>query len=323
MEHKTWWKCIPYGPRIDYVSFQNNELVFVLAIEKLLELETPPQGDLDADAPLRAEPDPLAPDLARHLRARDRGDLDVLVRVPRARAAARPVRARRRLPDAHALLPGRRARRGHPARLLPRVPPLHRGLPEVDGRLRGDALAQRDLARAHRGDRPALGRRRDRARPVRPGAARAPASTGTCAATSPTSRTARSTSRAGLPERRRLRPLPRAHGRDARVGPDRRPVPRPARGHGGRAVDRGRPQGRAAAAARAPHVDGVADPPLQARHRGLPRARGRGLRDDRVAARRARLLRRLGRRAEAVARQVPRAVVRRPARRPRPACRTR
>ena len=41
MEHKTWWKCIPYGPRIDYVSFQNNELVFVLAVEQLLDLEVP------------------------------------------------------------------------------------------------------------------------------------------------------------------------------------------------------------------------------------------------------------------------------------------
>ena len=41
MEHKTWWKCIPYGPRIDYVSFQNNELVFVLAVEQLLDVEVP------------------------------------------------------------------------------------------------------------------------------------------------------------------------------------------------------------------------------------------------------------------------------------------
>jgi NADH-quinone oxidoreductase subunit D len=41
MEQKTWWKGITYAPRIDYVSFQNNELVFVLAIEKLLGLETP------------------------------------------------------------------------------------------------------------------------------------------------------------------------------------------------------------------------------------------------------------------------------------------
>jgi NADH-quinone oxidoreductase subunit D len=41
MEAKTYWKGITYAPRIDYVSFQNNELVFVLAVEKLLEMETP------------------------------------------------------------------------------------------------------------------------------------------------------------------------------------------------------------------------------------------------------------------------------------------
>jgi NADH-quinone oxidoreductase subunit D len=44
MEAKTWWKAITYAPRIDYLAFQNNELVFVLAIEKLLELETPPKA---------------------------------------------------------------------------------------------------------------------------------------------------------------------------------------------------------------------------------------------------------------------------------------
>jgi NADH-quinone oxidoreductase subunit D len=41
MENKTWWKGITYAPRIDYVAFQNNELVFVLAIEKLLGIEVP------------------------------------------------------------------------------------------------------------------------------------------------------------------------------------------------------------------------------------------------------------------------------------------
>jgi NADH-quinone oxidoreductase subunit D len=41
MEQKTWWKAITYAPRIDYVSFQNNELAFVLAVEKLLALEVP------------------------------------------------------------------------------------------------------------------------------------------------------------------------------------------------------------------------------------------------------------------------------------------
>ena len=41
MEQKSWWKAITYSPRIDYLSFQNNELVFVLAVEKLLGLEVP------------------------------------------------------------------------------------------------------------------------------------------------------------------------------------------------------------------------------------------------------------------------------------------
>jgi NADH-quinone oxidoreductase subunit D len=44
MEQKTWWKAITYPERIDYVSFQNNELVFVLAIEKLLGVEVPPKA---------------------------------------------------------------------------------------------------------------------------------------------------------------------------------------------------------------------------------------------------------------------------------------
>jgi NADH-quinone oxidoreductase subunit D len=44
MEDKTWWKAITYPERIDYVSFQNNELVFVLAIEKLLGIEPPPKA---------------------------------------------------------------------------------------------------------------------------------------------------------------------------------------------------------------------------------------------------------------------------------------
>ncbi|MGZ4365367.1 MAG: NADH dehydrogenase (quinone) subunit D [Gaiellaceae bacterium] len=41
MEQKSWWKAITYAPRIDYLAFQNNELVFVLAVEKMLGLEVP------------------------------------------------------------------------------------------------------------------------------------------------------------------------------------------------------------------------------------------------------------------------------------------
>ena len=41
MEDKSWWKSVTYAPRIDYVSFFANELLYVLAIEKLLGLEVP------------------------------------------------------------------------------------------------------------------------------------------------------------------------------------------------------------------------------------------------------------------------------------------
>ncbi len=44
MEAKTWWKCVTYPERIDYVSFQNNEYVFVAAVEKLLGLPIPPKA---------------------------------------------------------------------------------------------------------------------------------------------------------------------------------------------------------------------------------------------------------------------------------------
>jgi NADH-quinone oxidoreductase subunit D len=44
MEQKTWWKAMTYPERIDYVAFQNNGLVFVLAVERLLEIAVPPKA---------------------------------------------------------------------------------------------------------------------------------------------------------------------------------------------------------------------------------------------------------------------------------------
>ena len=44
IEQKSYWKAITYPARIDYLSFQQNELVFVLAIEKLLGVEPPPKA---------------------------------------------------------------------------------------------------------------------------------------------------------------------------------------------------------------------------------------------------------------------------------------
>ena len=84
---------------------------------------------------------------------------------------------------------------------------------------------------------------------------------------------------------------------------------RPARGP----VHHRGPQGRAAAAPRAGDLDGGADPPLQARDRGLPRPAGRGLLPDRGPARRARLLRALRRLVQARARAHARPELRQPA----------
>ena len=60
-------------------------------------------------------------------------------------------------------------------------------------------------------------------------------------------------------------------------------------------------------------VDGSADPPLQDRDRGLPRAGRPGVRERRGAARRDRLPPRLRRRHPALSRALPRSVVRQPA----------
>ena len=114
---------------------------------------------------------------------------------------------------------------------------------------------------------------------------------------------------AGRDRGRQLRPLPRARRGDARVAEDHRAgARRAARGP----VHHHQPQGRAAAAPRAGHLDGGADPPLQARDRGLPGAAGRGLRGDRVAARRARLLRARRRLRQARARAHARPELREP-----------
>ena len=194
MEQKTWWKGVTYPARVDYVSFQYNELVYVLAVEKLLQLAGAAQGDLDADGARRAGADPLAPRLPRHLRARDRGDLDVLVLLPRARPGARPLRDGHRDAHAHALLPGRRPRRGHPARLLRRGAQVLRADAEGGRRVRGDPQLEQDLARAD-GRRRRCSRPRTRSRSARRGRTCAPpASTGTCASASRTSPTTRSTS---------------------------------------------------------------------------------------------------------------------------------
>jgi len=44
IEHKTYLQSVPYFDRLDYVAPQNQEHAFVLAVEKLLQLEVPPRA---------------------------------------------------------------------------------------------------------------------------------------------------------------------------------------------------------------------------------------------------------------------------------------
>ena len=79
--------------------------------------------------------------------------------------------------------------------------------------------------------------------------------------------------------RRQLRPLLRAPQRNPRVDQD---DPPDRRAHAGRRLPGPGPQGHPAAAGPYRREHGGADPPLQDLHRGLPRARGGGLRGHRV-----------------------------------------
>ena len=294
MEQKTWWKAITY-PRAHRLRLasRTTSTSSSRAVEKLLGLEIPPKAVW-----MRT----LLCELNRihsHLvwlgtSALELGAISMFWYAFREREQILDLfELVAGLPHAHAVLPGRRPRRGHPARLLSRGAQVLRVDAEGGRRVR-DApdAATRSGSSAPKGSAccPPTTRSRSASR-ARCCAPRA--STGTCARSSRTSPTTRSTSDVPVFPEGDVYARYRVHmDGDARVGADHRAVPRPARAHGGRAVDRRRPQGRAAAAPGAPHVDGVADPPLQDRHRGLPRAGGRGLLRDRVAARRARLLRR-------------------------------
>ena len=317
MEQKTWWKAITYPERIDYLSYQANELVFVLAIEKLLGLEIPPKASW-----MRT----LLCELNRihsHLvwlgtSALELGAISMFWYC---------FREREQILDLFELVTGARMHTRYfqagglaediPRGFYPETRTFCDWMPHaVDDY---EALVNRNKIWLERtqgvgllsaADAIALGQ----SGPV----LRASGVDWDLRRVEPYLSYADCDFRVPVYQEGDVYARYRVHMEEMRrVGEDRRAVPRPTRADGRRAVDRRRPQGRAAAARGAAHLDGVADPSLQDRHRGLPRTRGRGLHDGRVAAGRARLLRRLGRRPEAVARQVPRPVVRRARRRPR------
>ena len=114
-EDKSYWKVIPVVERMDYLSYYFNATAFCGAVETLLEVEVPKRAQYLRVIHLELNR------IMSHLvwlgtSALDLGAISMLVvLLPRPRAAARPVRDVVRPAHAHALLPGRRRHRGHPA----------------------------------------------------------------------------------------------------------------------------------------------------------------------------------------------------------------
>ena len=217
-EDKAYWKVIPIVERMDYLSYYFNAMAYCGAVETLLEVEVPTRGAVPARDPSGAQPHRLASDLAGHQRAGPRRRVDLPVLPARARTDPRPVRDVLRRAHAHALLPGRRRDRGHPAGLrapAARVPQGHAG---ARRRVRRDPQRQPDRARAPARHLPAGRRDAAVARRDRPAAARRRQPLG-----SAQGRAVQLLRRLRLQDprrhgRRQLRPLRRAPRRDLRVG---------------------------------------------------------------------------------------------------------
>ena len=277
MEQKTWWKAIPYAPRMDYVSFQNNELVFVLAIEKLLGIEVPRKATWMRM--LLAELNRLHSHLVwLGTSGLELGAISMFWYC---------FRERETILDLFELVTGYRMhtryfQAGGLAEDVPRgfypecrkfVERMPGAIEQYEGLVDQNQIwleRTRDIGLLSAEDALALGQ------------------SGPVLRASGVDWDVRRDEpylaydevdfdvvvypHGDVYDRYRVRmDEMRESTRIIAQCLDRLEE------HGGRAVDRRRPQGRAAAARGAPHVDGVPDPPLQDRHRGLPRARGRGV----------------------------------------------
>ena len=306
-EQKTYWKGIPYAPRMDYVAFFANELAYVGAVERLIDIEVPPRAQWIRT--LFAELNRIHSHLIYlGTSAVEMGALSVFFYCLRERDSvldlfemATGVRMHDRYPQfggvAEDLPKGfyaecRRFCADMPKRIDEYLD-LLAGNPVWKSRYQGIGAIAAETAIAMGLSGPNL---------------RASGVPYDIRRSEPYLAYDQLQFDVDHPRgRRRLRPVHVPHARDVRVREARGAVPRldaVRPGHGRR------PQVRAAAEARAAHVDGVAHPPLQAGDRGLPGAARPGLPPGRVAAWGVRLLPGLRRRAEAVAGALPGAELR-------------
>ena len=268
-EDKSYWKAIPVVERMDYLAYFFNAYAFCGATETLLEVEVPPRAQY-----LRV----IHMELNRimsHLvwlgtSALDLGAMSMFWYCFRDRELILDLFEQSTGQRMHT----RYIQVGGVAEDIPRgwAEKLKEFTDQMPSRVDqyNDLLAQqRDRPAAPARHLPARRGGAAQARRHRPAAARrrqpvGPAQGDALQLLRPL--------RVQDPGRHRGRQLGSLRGprrRDLRVGEDHRAGDgRPARGP----LDHRRPQGRAAAAPRAGDLDGGADPPLQARHRGLPRA---------------------------------------------------
>ena len=130
MEFRTWTQGVTFCTRMDYLAPIFNETVYCLAVERLLgiEQEIPERATVHAGAHDGAEPDLLAHDGDRHVRAGTRRDHRPAVRAEGTGKGARPVRAHHGPADEPRLCPAGRGVPGPPARCPGRaqgVPACH------------------------------------------------------------------------------------------------------------------------------------------------------------------------------------------------------
>ena len=282
-EDKSYWKVIPVIERMDYLAYYFNAMAFCGAVETLLDLEVPPRAQYLRVHPPRAQPDHVPPRVARR--------------------PARSTSARSRCSGTASATASRSS-------TCSRCPPA-----SACTRATSRSAASSRTSR--------VGFAREGARVHRPDARRASTSSRRCStrtrSCSQRLRGVAAVDEETLLDLGVTGPLLRATGNpwDLRkaapyssydhfdfkipvgtVGDnyDRyrvrmaemqrvasKIIEQALDGLPEGAVHHREPQVRAAAAARAGDLDGGADPPLQARHRGLPRAAGRGLLPDRVA----------------------------------------
>ena len=185
-EDKSYWKVIPLVERMDYLSYYFNAMAYCGSVETLLDIEVPKRAQYLRVDPHGAQPDRVAPAVARDRRPGPRRDVGLLVRLARPRPDPRPVRDVLRPAHAPALLPGRRRRRGHPGRLgRSKARAFTKQFPK-----RIDQFEHADRQEPDRARAPARRRRRRRRHAARPTASPArccapPATRGTCARPQP------------------------------------------------------------------------------------------------------------------------------------------